>query len=230
MEQIQNVGQVSFQANTMPAKEAEQVPVQAISNPIENGDEKSMDALKWAGIIGAGAALAGAITVAVIKGKPIPEDCIKYLDDGTAVLNDKGKEAYGFVKKFIKGFKTDGNDIKITGTVNKKVNDTTEMVAKFKRGIVNEVSQATKEGDKTSSVIETFVKKNGSINAETVTLGDKTIKSGEEGFDVALGEAGNLWEEFRAVKQKTLTEPSQFDIDEYLENLADNITDWDSRQ
>lgn len=146
MDQIQNVGQVSFQANTMPAKEAEQAPTLAMSNPIENGDEKSMDALKWAGIIGAATLAAGAITYGVIRGKGIDSKYVKFDKTGKAVLNDTGKNELGKITKWIKGIDEAGN-IK-SGKVVRYAEDGSEnLVTKLKDG--KRISQKVLKDGKT---------------------------------------------------------------------------------
>ncbi|MBQ7286519.1 MAG: hypothetical protein IJW73_02030 [Candidatus Gastranaerophilales bacterium] len=113
MDQITNVNSVSFKANQPVKEQTEQEkPVNQVQ--VENGDEKSMDALKWAGIIGAGALAAAAVTTSVIKGKGINSkyvDMQKLAKTGIAELNDEGKKAFENKKilKFIQGIGKDGS-------------------------------------------------------------------------------------------------------------------------
>ena len=110
MEQIQNVGQINFKANTAQTKQAQQASTHTASNPIENGNEKSMDALKWAGVIGAATLAAGAITCGVIRGKGIDAKHVNIDKTGKAIYKKAadGSEL-GKITKWIKGIDKNGN-------------------------------------------------------------------------------------------------------------------------
>ncbi|MBR5304760.1 MAG: hypothetical protein IKU37_08050 [Candidatus Gastranaerophilales bacterium] len=134
MEQIQNLGRVSFQANAMSAKEAEQVSTPAMSNPIENGDEKSMSALQWAGVIGAATLAVGGIAYAAIRGKGIDSKYVKFDKAGKATYQKAadGSEL-GKISKWIKGIDKNGN-IKSGKVVKYAEDGSKSLTTKFNDG------------------------------------------------------------------------------------------------
>ena len=102
-----------------------------------------MDALKWAGIIGAAALAVGAGVCAYVKGKPIPAKYVDFLQDGSVVLNKTGQDELGKITKFIKGIK----DSKIiSGKVLEEQNDI-KTLCKIADGKISEaVSNYNKDG------------------------------------------------------------------------------------
>ena len=76
---------------------------------IKDGDKKSMNALKWAGIIAAGTLLVGGTIYAVKKGKTAKLDDIKF-EKGTATLKEGGEKFSGTISDTTKG----GKKIKMT--------------------------------------------------------------------------------------------------------------------
>ena len=176
MDQITNVNSVSFKANQPVKEQTEQEkPVNQVQ--VENGDEKSMDALKWAGIIGAGALAAAAITTSVIKGKGINSkyvDMQKLAKTGIAELNDEGKKAFENKKilKFIQGIGKDGSIKKA-----KIVSDDASKLQTFIKNGKRFSQKATVDGKK----VKLWYDSNNKL-AKTVKGGVKTtFEYGTEG-------------------------------------------------
>lgn len=110
MEQISNngVNNVNFRAQE-PVTQPQQAASAPVSNPIQDGDKKSMDALKWAGLIAAGTLAAGLATCAIIRGKGI--DASKLDTDvlkNSKVYKLKNPSEMNSVTKLIKGVSKDG--------------------------------------------------------------------------------------------------------------------------
>ncbi len=98
----------SNQANTT----AEQPATPAV-NEVKDGDKKSMNALKWAGIIGAATLAVGGTIYAIKKGKGIDIEKLDF-QDGKAFLKKNGKEFSGKATETIKD--ESGNVIAILKT------------------------------------------------------------------------------------------------------------------
>lgn len=178
MDQIQSTQNVSFQAhqaNKLPPVEAKVVT----QSEIKDGDNKSMQALKWAGIIGAGALLAvGACKM--MKGKT-PEIDAKWFDidalkKGEAVLTKEGKEQASKLAKKCSGISKDG---KIGDITIKQVDGDSTFAYIFKDGKRTQIDKAIVKDGKTKNISQIFNDKG------------KITKSIVDGKEVTLEYYGN---------------------------------------
>ena len=94
--QVQNTTTV-----TNPATTTQQETQTQTQQQIEDGDKKSQDILKWAGIIAAGALLVGGTIYGIKKGKTTSLEDIDF-NKGIAKLKQSGEEFSGTIKHKLK--------------------------------------------------------------------------------------------------------------------------------
>ena len=133
---------------------------------IEQGDKKSMDALKWIGLIGAGTLAAGASAYCVAKGKDI--DLKEFVHKKADDFKEKFQKGFGDIKGSLKSKKNSGENITEKfddngNLINKSILDKDGNILK------NELFKRNKNGDIIGSFCQTT---KNNITTHTYALGD----------------------------------------------------------
>ena len=118
MENVQNAANVNSVNFGLKGPNPVTVPIDNKQQDIEDGDKKSMDALKWAGIIAAGAVAAGGAAYAVKHGMVPKLEMVK--DEAGKITKKIGDKVLTFDKgvaslngeKFTGAFKHNGCTLK----------------------------------------------------------------------------------------------------------------------
>lgn len=100
----------NVQINNVNNKEKTTSPIKNdTKNEIKDGNKKSMNVLKWAGLIALGSVLLGGTIYAAQKGKTVKLSDVNF-DKGIASLKESGEKFSGTISDTTKG----GNKIKMT--------------------------------------------------------------------------------------------------------------------
>lgn len=179
MDQIQSTQSVSFQAQQPTKTPTVQTPAATAPAEIKDGDNKSMQYLKYAGAA-LGAAAIVLTACKMMKGKT-PEIDAKWFDldalkKGEAVLTKEGKEEAAKLAKKCSGISKDGKigDIKI-----KQADGDNTFTYIFKDGKRTQIDKAIVKDGKTKNISQIFNDKG------------KITKSIVDGKEVTLEYYGN---------------------------------------
>ena len=138
--QVQNTATV-----TNPVTTTQQETQTQTQQQIEDGDKKSQDILKWAGIIAAGALLVGGTIYGIKKGKTTSLEDIDF-NKGIAKLKQSGEEFSGTIKHKLKN----GDKVKMTyenGILKKSTRKGSKAFTKtYEYGTDGKISKLVKDG------------------------------------------------------------------------------------
>lgn len=195
MDSIQNnaLGGIKYLQKQTSSTEAPKIQEPQIfqtvaTTPVEDGDKKSQDILKWAGVIAAGTLAVGGTIYALKKGKTAKLKDIKFTK-GTASLKEGGKKFSGVIKDTLK----DGDTIKMTykdGVLQKSVRKGKTSFVKEYAYADGKISKVIKDGKEINigKLSEEGAQKAKKLQAEAA---EKAEKAAQEAAEKAAQEAAD---------------------------------------